>query len=101
MPVTPVPTIVNEVLNGGTAVVVIGANPQGGILQNPVVAADQGVVAAEPLYVDPTGAPATLQGNGTTFRIEPGGTWSAIPGQTTTTSINAQSSGHKISGVQW
>lgn len=103
MAVTPVPTLVNQVAAGGTAAVVISANPQGGIIQNPIAAADQAIGGGniEPLYVDPTGAPATTTGNGTTFRIEPGQIWNAIAGQTTTTSMNAATSGHKIAGVQW
>lgn len=101
MAVTPIAATATQVAAGGTPVVAINANPQGGLLQNPVLAADQGIVNAEPLFTDPTGAPATLQGNGTTFRLEPGQSWSAIAGQTTTTSVNAATAGHKFSGIQW
>jgi hypothetical protein len=101
MAVTPVATLADEVAVGGTSVVVIGANPQGGIIQNPIDSTDQGISAVEPLYVDPTGAQATTQGNGTTFRLEPGQTWNAIAGQTTSTSMNAATSGHRIAGVSW
>jgi len=104
MAVTPVPADVTIVATGGTPVNAIAANPAGiggGILANPIQPADQGLANAEPLYVDPTGNPATLQGNGSTFRLESGQSWSAIPGQTTATSVNAQSSGHKFSGVKW
>jgi|SRR5581483_10534510 len=103
MGVTPVPTLTSQVTTGGTAVAVVSANPNGGIIQNPIDAADQAIGGGniEPLYVDPTGAPATTTGNGTTFRIEPGQIWNVIAGQTTSTSMNAPTSGHKIAGVQW
>lgn len=101
MAVTPRAATNTSVPNGTTAVTLFDANINGGVMQNPSQPTDQGLGSAEPIYVDPTGAAATLQGNGTTFRIEPGQTWTGIPGQTTTTTMNATSSGHKISGVQY
>jgi hypothetical protein len=52
------------------------------------------------MYVDPVGAAGT-QANGTTFAIYPGESWTLIPGQTTPTSVNAPTSGHKFSGVSY
>jgi len=104
MAVTPVPADATAVAVGGSPVNAIVATPGGiggGFIQNPVAPADQGLANTEPLYVDPTGNPATLAGNGSTFRLEAGQTWTAIVGQTTATSVNATSSGHKFSGVKW
>lgn len=101
MAVTPVAGINTLVAVGGTAVAVLPGNITGGIIQNPYAPADQGLANAEPIYVDPTGADATLQGNGTTFRIEPGQTWAGIPGQTTVTKVNAATNGHKFSAVSF
>lgn len=90
MAVTPIPALTYQVATGGTAVVVIPANPNGGAITNPVT-------ATEYLFVDPTGAAATTTAQNTTFGLAPGQTWNVIPGQTTTTSVNAASSGHAFS----
>ncbi len=106
MPVTPIPGDASQVVTGGTAIVAVAANPDGVnglVITNPATAADQGFDPAdtpEPLYVDAV-TDATLEGNGTTFRIEPGGSWYGIAGQTTATSVNAATSGHKFSVTQW
>ncbi len=102
--VTPQAGAASVVTTGGTPVVAVVANPSGGFITNPQTAADQGNTDPdafpEPLYVDPVTA-AGLQANGTTFAIPPGGSWPLIPGQTTPTSVNAQTDGHKFSVVFW
>lgn len=101
MSITPQPGIVSIVTTGGQAVTAIGPNPNGGIIVNPYSAADQGgLAAAEPLFIDVVN-PASTQGNGTTFALQPGQSWSVIPGQSTVTSVNAATSGHKFSVVSW
>ena len=101
MSVTPVPGINSIVATGGTAVVAVPANPNGGIITNPYTATDQGgIPLAEPLYVNPVGTAGTV-GNGTTFRLEPGQSWEIIAGQTTQTTVNAATSGHKFSVVYY
>lgn len=97
-PVTPVAGLVSEVTVGGTAAFAAGPNPNGGFITNPASAADQGLAVAETLYIDPVGA-AGVEANGTTFALAPGQTWSLVAGQTTKTSVNAASSGHKFSAV--
>jgi hypothetical protein len=92
--VTPVAGLASTVPTGGTAVVAIGANPNGGFITNPAS-------ATETLFVDPTGNAATLTAGGTCFGLAPGQTWSVIPGQTTSTSVNAASNGHTFSSVVW
>lgn len=98
MAVTPIPGLVSAVAVGGTAVTVVAPNPAGGFITNPASAADQGLGAAESLYVNPIGA-ATLTAIGTTFEIPPGGSWPLIAGQTTPTSVNAVSAGHRFSVI--
>jgi hypothetical protein len=100
MTVTPTPGLASVVTAGGTPVNAIGPMPNGGFITNPASASDQGLGAAENLYIDPVGA-AGLNGNGTTFVLAPGQTWTVIPGQSTPTSVNAASSGHKFSVVVW
>lgn len=100
MAVTPIPGANAFVVNGGTAVVAVVAGPNGGFITNPYTAADQGLDIAEPLYVDPVGNAGT-GGNGTTFALAPGQSWQIIAGQTTPTTVNAVSSGHKFSVVSW
>lgn len=103
MPVTPVPGNASQITTGGTPVVAILGNTagvNGGYITNPIDPTDQGLVNAEPLYIDPVGD-ASTSAHGTTFRLEPGATWTLIPGQTTPTSVNAATSGHKFSVVSW
>lgn len=85
---------------GGTAVTVVPTGPNGGFITNPLSATDQGIATAEVLYVNPVSG-ATLNGNGTTFALQPGQTWLIIPGQSTVTSVNAATSGHKFSAVYY
>jgi hypothetical protein len=99
-PVTPQAPLASVVTTGGTAVTVFPAGISGGFIQNPASAADQGLGGTEPLYVNVVNA-ADVAGNGTTFALAPGQTWTAIPGQTTVTSCNAASSGHKFAASFW
>lgn len=105
MAVTPIPALNSQVVTGNTAVNAFGPNPNGGFLQNPASATDQGLGASEDLIVNPVtaaAAPGVAGGvNGTNFRIPPGSGWNLIPGQTTPTSMNAASSGHKVSGFSY
>lgn len=101
-PVTPIPAINSEVAVGGTPVTVFLGGPNGGIITNPASPDDQNIGGGmvENLYVNPV-TDATLIGNGTTFSLQPGQSWSAIPGQTTRTSVNAFTSGHRFSAFSW
>lgn len=99
-PVTPVPGNASEVIVGGTPVTAVLGGPNGGLIVNPYTSDDQGLSDAEVLYIDPVGA-AGVEGNGTTFTLQPGQSWALIPGQTTPTSVNAPTAGHKFSVVSW
>lgn len=98
--VTPIAGLVSIITTGGTSVIAVAAGPNGGFIVNPYTATDQGLSNSEPLYVDPVGT-AGLEGNGTTFALQPGQSWPLIAGQTTVTSVNAASAGHKFSVVFW
>lgn len=98
-PVTPVIGPATQITVGGTAIVAAPAGPSGGFIVNPLLTADQGIPAAEVLYINPTGVPAGLTANGSTFALQPGQAWALIPGQTTQTYVNAATSGHKYSVV--
>lgn len=101
MAVTPVPGTNSVVTTGGTAVVAVPANPNGGIITNGYTAADQGGIAApEPLIVNPVGTAGTV-GNGTNFALQPGQSWEIIAGQTTPTTVNAASNGHAFSVIYY
>ena len=99
-PVTPVAGLISAVALGGTAAPAVPGGISGGFITNPSSASEQGLGAAEALYVDPVGAAGT-SGHGTTFTLQPGQSWPLIPGQTTQTSVNAISSGHRFSVVYW
>ena len=96
--VTPVPGNASQITTGGTPVIAALPTVTGIIITNPASATDQGIATAETLYVNPVGA-AVLEANGTTFAIPPGGSWTLNFGQTTSTSVNAVTSGHKFSCI--
>lgn len=97
---TPIAGVNHIVATGGVAVTAISIGPNGGVITNPLLATDQGIVTAEVLYVNPVTA-ATTTANGTTFALQPGQSWTVIPGQSTNTSVNAATSGHEFSVVSW
>lgn len=101
-PVTPIPAVNSQIIANGVPVVVFLGGPNGGVITNPSSPDDQNIGGGqlENLYVDPVGD-ATLIGNGTTFSLQPGMSWSVIPGQTTRTSVNAATGGHRFSAVSW
>jgi D-lyxose ketol-isomerase len=84
----------------GIAVNAIIANQTGGYIVNPLLAADQGLAAAEVLYVSQVTA-ATLNANGTTIALEPGQSYTVIPNTTTPVSVASNSASHKFTSVQW
>lgn len=100
MAVTPVAGLASSISAGGTPVVVAPAGVSGGILTNPVSITDQGIATAETLYVNQVTA-AGLAGNGTTFALDPGQSWTLIPGSTLPVSVNAQTTGHRFSIIYW
>jgi hypothetical protein len=100
---TPQPGAASIVAVGGTpviAVLAVASGIGGGFITNPLLASDQGIVTAEPLYISPVGA-ATLNSNGTTVALQPGQTWYIPAGQGSATSVNAATSGHKFTVVWW
>jgi hypothetical protein len=99
-PVTPVAGDASVVTTGGAAAVAVVAGPNGGFIVNPFTAVDQGLGAVEQLFVDPV-TNALTSAHGTTFALQPGQTWPLIAGQTTPTTVNAVSSGHRFSVVKW
>ena len=88
------------VATSGSPVPVIPAGASGGLITNPYAAEDQNLVSVEPLYVNAAGN-ATLNGNNTTFALQPGESWNVIPGQTTITTVNAATGGHAFSAIWW
>jgi hypothetical protein len=93
MAVTPVPGTNTEIVTAGVAVQVVPPGPGGGTITNPYT-------APGPLYVDPVASAGTAA-QGTTFALQPGQSWSVIPGQTTQTTCNSQSNSHEFSVVWW
>jgi hypothetical protein len=71
----------------------------GGMIQNPQIAADQGLPFVEPLFINLVG-PAELIGSDTTEVLQPGQFFKIPPGFTGTVSINAPSAGHRFSAIQ-
>lgn len=101
---TPAAGAASVVSTGGTPVTAAngsaGAPIDGCYLVNPATAADQGIGAAENLYVNPV-TTATTSGNGTTSAIQPGQPYNCVPGMINNLSVNAATSGHKFNLVVW
>ena len=98
MAITPGPGLVSQITTGGTAVTAVPANANGGYIVNPLLATDQGIVTAEVLYVNPV-TTATTSANGTTIALQPGQSFSLIPGSTLPVSVNAATTGHRFTVV--
>lgn len=81
---------------GGEPTIAIYRGAQGGQIVNPLTAADQGLAAAEVLFVDMVGE-ATLGEGPTTFPLQPGQSWSIPENPTTDVTVNAASTGHRFS----
>ena len=84
----------------GVAVTAISPNMSGGFIVNPLSAADQGLATAEPLYVNQVTVAATAA-NGTTIALQPGQSYTVIPGTTTSVTCASASANHKFTAVQW
>lgn len=90
-PVTPVAGTASQVVTAGTPVQAAPANINGGYITNPADAPGY-------LYVDPVDAAGTTA-VGTTTSLQPGQSFSLIPGTTLPTTANSQSSAHNFSVV--
>lgn len=98
---TPVVGLVTQTsATPGTAVNVISPNQSGGYIVNPLLAADQGLATAEALYVNQVTV-ATTSANGTTIALQPGQSYTIIPGTTTPVTVASASANHKFTAVMW
>lgn len=98
MAISLYPLATAKITTGGQAVVAANGPLAGGVITNPSTAAEQGILSAEPLFLDVTGAVAALEETATTFALQPGASFEIIPGQTTNVSVNAATSGHLFNG---
>lgn len=98
---TPFSGLSNIVATGGQPVAVANAGTNGGYVTNPLSAVDQNVPNAEPLYVDPVGPCVALAAGGTILALQPGDTYTLVPGSTLPTIVNATTGGHKFTVVLW
>ena len=102
--VTPVAGTNTTISVAHNSVIAIPAMPNGGYIINPLLAADQGIVTAEVLYVDIVGncgGSSLPAANGTVAALQPGQSWTVVTGQTTPTYVNANTSGHSFTAVAW
>lgn len=91
--VTPTPALTTTVVTGGNAVTVFPANIAGGIITNPYG-------SSAVLYVNAIDA-ATTTAEANTFALQPGQSWTAIPGQNSPTTVNSSDSVHVFSAIYW
>jgi hypothetical protein len=98
---TPIAGIASQTATSpGVPTNAIAPNQSGGYIVNPISAADQGLSAAEVLYVNQVG-PCDTQANGTTIALQPGQSYTVIPLTTSPVSVAALSASHKFTAVQW
>lgn len=84
----------------GQPIAAIDANQAGGYLTNPILPSDQGLGAAEPLYVDQVN-PAKTVANGTTIALQPGQMYAIVPYTNTQVSVASLTPGHMFTAVSW
>jgi len=92
------PAAASTVYIGGTAVYAFYGPMIGGIITNPSIAADQGITAVEPLWIDMVNVAVTHE-TATCSPLWPGNTFRVPTGFTGNVSVNAATSGHKFSAV--
>jgi hypothetical protein len=98
---TPISGLVTQTSSTpGLPVNAIGQNQSGGYIVNPLTAADQGLAAAEVLYVNQVQG-ADVVANGTTIALQPGQSYTVIPQTSTPVSVASNSPNHKFTAVQW
>ena len=85
---------------GGEPIIAIYGPVLGGMVANPLNAADQDLEIAEALYLDLVNA-AALGETATTVAVQPGQTYPLPANFTGNVSVNAASSGHQFSAVLW
>ena len=92
------PGVNSVVAVAGQPVVAVHGYVVGAIITNPASALDQGLTAAEILWVDPA-KPAVLGGSATTFPLLPGQSFKAAPNSTVPITVTAASDGHQFAVV--
>jgi hypothetical protein len=101
MAVTPVAGLVTQTsATPGVPVTVISPNQSGGFIVNPLLAADQGIAAAEVLYINQV-TTSDVNANGTTIALQPGQSYTVIPLTTTPVTAASLSPNHKFTAIQW
>ncbi len=87
---------------GGTAqfAFLAGEIQHGCAINNPPLAADQNIAAAEEIWVDFTGAPAVAQSGSTSNKVL-AGSGIGCPASTAAVSWIATTVNHRISGFRW
>jgi hypothetical protein len=100
--IQPTPGLASATLEPGEAIQVaaggVAASYTGGTIFNPLSAADQGLSAAEPLFVDLTG-PAYASAKASTIALDPGASIELPAALTRGAWVNAASGGHKFTVV--
>ncbi len=102
--ITPVDLEASVVAAGPAAVTTMTGPTKGGYITNPETATQQGIGAAENLYVSLTGVPTAVDANanGGVFVVKPGGSFIA-PALATgaTLKVISATAGHKFAGVKY
>ena len=98
---TPVQGLATQTSSAaGQPINAIAANVSGGYIINPLDPKDQGLAAAEVLFVSQVG-PAAMVANDSTLALQPGQSYTVIPGTTTGVSVASASPSHRFTAVMW
>jgi hypothetical protein len=98
---TPVQGIATATASvAGQPINAISPNVSGGYIINPLTAGDQGLAIAEQLFISQVGPAATVA-NDSTLALQPGQSYTVIPGTTTGVSVASASASHKFTAVMW
>ncbi len=91
---------VTKIARGESSQIAVQAFVQGGLIVNPYTAADQELALAEVLYVDPTGQANDVTSS-TTIPLYPGESYSFNSLSSSPIYVNAASSGHAFTVIQF
>jgi hypothetical protein len=93
------------VATGGQSIIALNPSANGingGFIVNGFLQNDQAIASnPEPLYVNITGQPASLNANGSTFALQPGQPFPLVSNMTNAIYVNAATSGHAFTIVVW
>lgn len=97
---TPAAGTASAIVTGGAATTLVTGPVKGCYIVNPLTATEQNIAAAEVAQINAV-TTAVATGRGTNATLQPGQSFSCVPGQTTNVSAIAATTAHAFTVVVW